>query len=369
MTHQKHAFVQKPSGGKFHRNELAFLGAPCGVIQKLTRSIQSQLGSLDLGYVDADHGEGSEAPDFGGVYTDKISHHQFTFDRQDYSYRFRQLFNDKDAVLVNGNHFAAAQQIVIINGKKEESLSRKLDRLTHVRAFVVDEGMTAPFEFLREAVANSDEVPVFPITAIDEIAKVVKESFSLTPVVKGLVLTGGKSSRMGQDKGAIAYYGKPQREHVADMLSDLCAEVHLSVQKPNQVKSDYDLLPDAFLDLGPLGGILSAFRQDPNAAWMAVATDIPLLDTQTLNRLITERDTSKLATCFLNEETKFPEPLITLWEPRAYPQLLQFLALGYSCPRKVLINNEVNILSVPQHLLKNVNTPEEYEEVQNLIGG
>jgi molybdenum cofactor guanylyltransferase len=52
--------------------------------------------------------------------------------------------------------------------------------------------------------------------------------------------------------------------------------------------------------------------------------------------------------------------LITIWEPRAYPVLLSFLAQGISCPRKVLINSDIELLDVPNiDALMNVNTPEE----------
>jgi molybdopterin-guanine dinucleotide biosynthesis protein A len=55
------------------------------------------------------------------------------------------------------------------------------------------------------------------------------------------------------------------------------------------------------------------------------------------------------------------EPLITIYEPKAYPILLQYLAQGYSCPRKMLINNDVEIVEVDDDLIQNINTPEEFE--------
>ena len=54
----------------------------------------------------------------------------------------------------------------------------------------------------------------------------------------------------------------------------------------------------------------------------------------------------------------FPEPLITIWEPRSYPTLMQFLTQGYSCPRKVLMNSDIQLV-VPEfpEELTNVNHP------------
>lgn len=366
-THKKHAFVQKPEGGKFHRNEVALLGAPCGLIHRLVDDILPSLGHLSLGYIDADHQASELDSGFKKVYTDKISHHQLSFGSEDLTYHFRQLFNDTDGVIVNGNHFKAAAQIVIINEKKRDSLERKLDRLTNVKGMILDEGMDRPFDFLLEHLAGQ-AVPVYQINDLSGITGSIEGILDQAPPISGLVLAGGKSTRMGQDKGAITYYDKPQREYMADLLSKVCQKTFLSVQ--SEFKSKVPQIVDTFLDLGPFGGILSAFRKDPNSAWLAVACDVPFVDEKTINLLLSERDTSKLATCFHNPETNFPEPLITLWEPRAYPVLLNFLTLGYSCPRKVLINSEVKEITVPdEQILMNVNTPEEKKQAEQLIHG
>ena len=102
---------------------------------------------------------------------------------------------------------------------------------------------------------------------------------------------------------------------------------------------------------------------------MTLPCDTPFIDEELLNQLISNRNPSKLATCFHNPETKFPEPLITIWEPRAYPVLLQFLSMGYSCPRKVLINSDIEELTLEQpDKLFNANNMEEYEWVKEKLG-
>ncbi|NNE30633.1 MAG: NTP transferase domain-containing protein, partial [Saprospiraceae bacterium] len=135
-----------------------------------------------------------------------------------------------------------------------------------------------------------------------------------------------------------------------------------------QVKSTYPVVEDSFAGLGPFGGIVSAFRHDPNRAWMTLPCDVPLVDKALLKELASHRNPGKLATCFYNPATEFPEPLITIWEPRAYPVLLQFLSQGYSCPRKVLINSEVEVVKTGQaEKLMNVNTQEERQRVIDLL--
>jgi molybdopterin-guanine dinucleotide biosynthesis protein A len=107
-------------------------------------------------------------------------------------------------------------------------------------------------------------------------------------------------------------------------------------------------------------GFYQHFVRFPNSAWLTVACDLPYLSQSSIEYLVSNRDRRKLATCFHNPATEFPEPLITIWEPRAYPVMLEFLSMGYSCPRKVLINSDIHQLELKDvREIKNVNTPEE----------
>ena len=370
--HKKHTAMVKPVGGRFHRNEFAIIGAPCPIIQGLSQQIAETLSDrLKIGYVDADHSGSDYSSAYVKKYTDKIDHHRLEMDHSDLTFEFRQMFNDEDAVLVNGNHFVAEKQIVVINEKKRESLSRKLDRLKDIVMIVLDDGETTVHEFIQELLPKDKNIPVVSIKAVETMAvhigKLIDESL---PKLNGLVLAGGESTRMGKDKGAISYHGKPQREYLADHMAQFCSEVFISRRNEVDMVSNYPFVEDTFIGLGPYGGILSAFRMNPNTAWLTIACDIPLIDEQIIKQLVENRDTSKIATCFHNPETNFPEPLITIWEPRAYGRLLYFLSLGYSCPRKVLINSTITELQLGDSVvLTNVNTPEEYENMKSHLNG
>ncbi|RMG81285.1 MAG: molybdopterin-guanine dinucleotide biosynthesis protein MobA, partial [Bacteroidetes bacterium] len=174
------------------------------------------------------------------------------------------------------------------------------------------------------------------------------------PPLAGLVLAGGKSERMGRDKGDISYHGKPQRDHLFELLRPVCASVFVSLREGQAGPENLPVLYDSFAGLGPFGAILSAFRAFPNHAWLVVACDLPLLDKLAIDFLTQNRNPSAVATAFHNPATGFPDPLITIWEPKSYPILLQFLAQGYSCPRKVLINSEIETLQAPDpEILRN----------------
>jgi molybdopterin-guanine dinucleotide biosynthesis protein A len=190
------------------------------------------------------------------------------------------------------------------------------------------------------------------------------------PLLNGLVLAGGKGKRLGRDKGLIKWQSKEQRYQIADILKAQCAEVFISCRADQQAKilEGYESLLDTFLDLGPYGGILSALRAQPDRAWLVVACDLPLLDADTIQFLIANRNRKTIATTFKSPHDGLPEPLITIWEPESYPVLLSFLAKQYSCPRKVLLNSETTLLEPPNpDALMNVNTPEDAAKAEAIL--
>ena len=180
--------------------------------------------------------------------------------------------------------------------------------------------------------------------------------------ILGLVLTGGKSTRMGKDKASLTYHGQEESSRVFGLLGEFCEQVFVSCRSDQAQEPGRHGLPqihDTLLGKGPLSGILSAFEVRPDATWLVAACDLPRLDRAALAALVAGRDPFKFATAFRGHQ-EFPEPLCALYEPKARARLYQFLAAGYDCPRKMLINSPVKILApLEGDRLVNINTPDE----------
>ncbi len=188
----------------------------------------------------------------------------------------------------------------------------------------------------------------------------------------GLVLAGGKSTRMGSDKALLQWHGKEQRYYMVDMLNSVCDDVYIScrVEQQKDIDNNYKTIADAYDGLGPYGAILSALTTNPNAAWLVVACDLPLLDNDTINQLISERDIKKMATTFESPYDGHPEPLITIWEPKSMPVLESYIPEGFRCPRKALMRNMDNVKIIKANnpdALINTNTPEDAEKVNQIL--
>lgn len=371
MKHQKHTDLARPALGQFGRREWAILGAPCSEIQTLAQNlIQGVSSQWKAAYVDADHHAeplSGQSPLQAGaalVYSDKISHRQFSLAAEPDAFARRVWFNETDLVLINGNHFQADRQILIADPRKYESIQRKLDRLTAVDLVLLAPELTRVPDFLIEA---AGQAPVFSLADTPAILQWLQARLQAEIAAPaGLVLAGGYSRRMGVDKGMLDYHGKPQREYLYELLAGQTSQTFISC-RPDQVADmpqGFQTIPDTFLNLGPYGALLSAFRAFPDKAWLVAACDLPFIDAEAISWLLQQRDPSKMATAFQSPVEPFPDPLFTIWEPKSYPVLLQFLAQGYSCPRKVLINTDIRLLQAPKpEWLTNVNTPEEFKQV------
>ena len=188
--------------------------------------------------------------------------------------------------------------------------------------------------------------------------------------IYGLVFAGGKSTRMGEDKGLISWHGIPQRNYTAQLLGQFCDEVFISCREEQvaEIGNTFQTITDSVDGKGPMVGILSAFKKYPDVAWLVMACDLPLIDEKTIAHLIKSRDASVIATTYISPHDGLPEPLITIWEPSSVDALNSFREQGYNCPRKVLINSNAKIIEpTSSHALMNANTPEDAAEVKKIL--
>ena len=191
-----------------------------------------------------------------------------------------------------------------------------------------------------------------------------------TGALNGLILAGGRSSRMGLDKGLIDYHGQAQVSWLAELLGEFCASVHVSVGSRQDQSGGYASMAtivDRQPGLGPAGGLISAWKIVPDAAWLLVAVDMPLLDRATLSALTAGRSVTHLATAFRHPDGVL-EPLCTIWEPAARTVLEQRLKRGDASLRRLLEGSPVRVLEPPNtEALRSVDAPTERNAIRRLL--
>lgn len=187
-----------------------------------------------------------------------------------------------------------------------------------------------------------------------------------TSPIKGLILTGGKSSRMGRDKSQLNYHGKPQKEVMKKLLLDQGIKTYYSVRdfSTSLEMTEENSIQDTVHDLGPFGGIYSAFQKDGNSAWFVLATDLPFVNQELIQLLLEKRNPNKVATVAQGRNKAYPEPLIAIYEPAACPILQENFEQGNFSLVKMLMSSDLEIVAVEDAMIRNVNTKEEFEEAK-----
>lgn len=367
--HQKHTKLKLRENETYAPNEISIVGTNCSNIHQLVTAVSKNLRQYKLAYFDASHN-----PETEELVVDKYVFHKKGIAKVDLKtsinkFNQRIMFAQYDMLFINGNHYQGNKQILILDNEKENSVLKRLDQLNNIEFIIKLTDDTHYFDFLEK---HNPQIKNLICYSISEIAKISKHIENIIQQkiapIHGLVLAGGKSVRMGIDKGTLNFYGKNQRDVTIDLLKKHHLKTYLSVRENQEVEAE-NKITDKFIGLGPFGAICSAFQENPDTAWLVLATDLPFVDDSIIEKLLKYRNPSKAATTIKGKNAQFPEPLITIWEPKSYPLLLNYLAQGYSCPRKVLINSDVEIIEVDDAFIRNINTPEDFKNAIKEING
>lgn len=184
--------------------------------------------------------------------------------------------------------------------------------------------------------------------------------------IKGLVLAGGSASRMGRDKGDLVYYTEPQKYHTAALLMHLGLDTYISQREKQKRHRKFQYIIDRYENIGPMAGVLSAFEQQ-QTAWLVVACDYPLIKTQHLDYLLSQRDTTKTATVFLDEANGFFLPTVAIYETGFFPLLRENIARKDYSFQKLLQSHAVKALKTQDRAFRSIDTPAEYNAIKKEI--
>ncbi len=105
--------------------------------------------------------------------------------------------------------------------------------------------------------------------------------------VSGIILSGGKSSRMGKDKALMKVGAKTIIEIMIDKLKPFCNELIISADDTKKYSLfGYKVVPDKFKNCGPLAGIYSSLLESNREKSFIISCDLPLVSSEAIERLI-----------------------------------------------------------------------------------
>jgi molybdenum cofactor guanylyltransferase len=186
--------------------------------------------------------------------------------------------------------------------------------------------------------------------------------------LSAIVLAGGQSSRMGQDKALIAPKGVPLLRQLCDVALNCASEVYVVTPWPERYQT---ILPNACRIIrevplpgetathGPLVGFAQGLAQIETDWVLLLACDLPNLQVNVLQDWVGElENTAREAIALLPRQAKGWEPLCGFYRRQCLPMLAEFIDRGGRSFQRWLAQHPVQELSVSDsHMLFNCNTP------------
>lgn len=192
----------------------------------------------------------------------------------------------------------------------------------------------------------------------------------------GVVLAGGRSQRMGQDKALLPAL---QQTAVKNQAANTASQSMLQFSQNLLVKSGINQVvisgradtPSVIDDIayaGPLMGLYSVIQALRPKAILALPVDMPLLNSDDLNRLKIAGELSGKCTCFTDNPLPLYLPvnaIVVEFLNHQYQQLQANPNSKGPSFKQLFAQTGVNrIASQSQQRLQNTNTPEEWQQAQ-----
>ncbi|MBC35608.1 MAG: hypothetical protein CL663_06160 [Bacteroidetes bacterium] len=185
--------------------------------------------------------------------------------------------------------------------------------------------------------------------------------------ITGIILAGGKSRRMGAEKGLLRLGSKFMIELAIEALKPMCDQIIISENTDAYDFLEYKVVPDYIPNSGPMGGIYSALRESENDLNIVLSCDMPFISTDLLKTLL-DRIEKNLIAVHWHGGRKF-EPMCAVYSKELLPVLEKFInENNYRIPdvfdvvptSKVEMNDQT--LGFSDKSFENVNSEKELEK-------
>jgi molybdenum cofactor guanylyltransferase len=190
--------------------------------------------------------------------------------------------------------------------------------------------------------------------------------------VTGIILAGGKSSRMGTDKGLQELSGKPLISYAIHALAGICSEILISSSSDAYRPYGYRLVADEFPGIGPIGGIYSALRQSKTIQNLVLSCDLPFVQKDLLSYILENSEEYQVAVPWMGNQHY--EPLCGFYRLTVLEKMTDFIKdENYKLPdlfdqiriNKLIINQGMGFYH--DFLFMNVNSKHDLAAAEKLM--
>lgn len=182
--------------------------------------------------------------------------------------------------------------------------------------------------------------------------------------ITGIILAGGKSSRMGSEKGLIQLDGKSFMQYCIEALRPLVDSIIIVSSNPDYDVFNVERVEDIIPDSGPVAGLHAGLTHSKTENNLVISCDVPLLTTSLLQKLLSyEKENYDIVQFEADGKTI---PLIALYKKRCANKCHELLTHGERRLRKLVLTlrtKTVSVLKKEHVLVTNMNTIEDLKTI------
>ncbi|HIP37728.1 MAG TPA: molybdenum cofactor guanylyltransferase [Crocinitomix sp.] len=182
--------------------------------------------------------------------------------------------------------------------------------------------------------------------------------------ITGVILAGGKSSRMGQDKGLLKFNGKSLIQYAIDTLKPITSQIIIIANNYSYNTFNYPVYNDIIKNKGPVGGIYTALTHSQTKTNIILSCDTPFVSTELLKLLLAKHQNYDVTLPKYNHKI---HPIVGIYNTSNLSHFKQSL---YNNHLKLIeVNQQINTQIVEidtkhfkQNIFYNINTPTQLKQ-------
>ncbi|MBE0650138.1 MAG: molybdenum cofactor guanylyltransferase [Bacteroidales bacterium] len=191
--------------------------------------------------------------------------------------------------------------------------------------------------------------------------------------ITGIILAGGKSSRMGRDKALFDFKGKKLVSYAIEALKPLCGTLMISA---NQTLEDYrtfgfPVISDEIKEVGPMGGILTCLKHSHTQRNLIISCDTPFVGSELFRHLLSEIENFQIVVP--SHETFLIEPLNAYYNTNIIGEMEKSIREGnyklmdfFKKIRFKSVEINENLPFYNEHLFTNINTLDDMNQAKSI---
>ena len=192
--------------------------------------------------------------------------------------------------------------------------------------------------------------------------------------ITGIILAGGKSSRLRTDKALFNFKGKALISYAIEALKPLCGTLIISAnQTPEKYKAfGLPVISDEIKNVGPIGGILTCLKHTETQHNLIISCDTPFVGSELFKHLLNEIENFQVVVP--SHETFLIEPLNAYYNTNVIGEMEKSIGEGkYKLMdffqkirfKSVEINDKLPFFN--EHLFLNINTLEDMDQAKSIL--